>query len=114
MLWRQCDTRQVIEAGESLVKLLMLGPARKVTPADGKLLTVDSGPDNCSPTLLCMIKVKIANCTKGMAVQIAVDSSLDNSSPTLLCVTLVKIANCRKTVDNRNPPRHKPFLQQTK
>ena len=82
---------------------------RKVTPADGKQLTVDSGP-----TLLCMIKVKIANCTKGMAVQIAVDSSLDNSSPTLLCVTLVKIANCRKTVDNRNPPRHKPFLQQTK
>ena len=95
-----------------LLKILLY--IRKVTPADGKLLTVDSGPDNCSPTLLCMIKVKIANCTKGMAVQIAVDSSLDNSSPTLLCVTLVKIANCRKTVDNRNPPRHKPFLQQTK
>ena len=88
--------------------------ARKVTPADGKQLTVDSGPDNCSPTLLFMIKVKIANCTKGMAVQVAVDSSLDNSSPTLLCVTLVKIGNCRKTVDNCNPPRHKPFLQQTK
>ena len=78
---------------------------RTVRPADGKRLTVDSGPDNCSPTLLCMIKVKIANCTKGMADQVAVDSSLDNSCPTLLCVLLIKTANCRKTVEHLHPPR---------